>query len=122
MWIDYAELTEIQLLNQIFVWINSISSSKHDGIFINESWENKYRVVKAAALHKTTSNHNPIIVECSMPSHRVSSFLLGSIWSKRDINKLLVSQFWERQDDTGSCVKRLARKPEAYEEGDESVG
>ena len=66
-WINYAELTEIQILNLIFVWSNAISSLKLDRILINESWGNKYLMVKVAALPKTISDHNPILFECSMP-------------------------------------------------------
>ena len=109
-WVKYAELTDYQLSNQIFTWSIAISYSKLDRILIDESREGRYPKVKAATLPKTICKHNPILLECSIPVHQVRPFGSKLIWFNRDSFKLLVSQFWERPDDTRFYLKRLARK------------
>ena len=40
-WVEYAELTDYQLSNQIFTWSIAISSSKLDRILIDELQESR---------------------------------------------------------------------------------
>lgn len=75
--IEDTALLDVQLAGSNFTWRKGEGhdiAARLDRFLISEEWEISFRNIKQSVLHKFTSDHCPIVLECGNWERTISFF------------------------------------------------
>ncbi|KAL2475523.1 Uncharacterized protein Adt_36259 [Abeliophyllum distichum] len=86
---------EVSCNNQ-FTWSNGRMWEKLDRILVNYQWSAAFDGFKTEALNRDTSDHCPILIQCSpLSTTPKSSFRFQSMWCQHDKFLEMIKQNWD---------------------------
>jgi len=111
--IEDMELVDLQLAGNKYTWKKGEGhdvAARLDRFLISEAWENSFRNIKQSVLHRVTSDHCPLILECGNWERSISFFKFENWWLQTENFKEKVKLWWESHHCRGRPDYILADK------------
>ncbi|XP_075092532.1 uncharacterized protein LOC142172752 [Nicotiana tabacum] len=117
--IEGMGLVDLQLLGGKFTWkkgTNFNSAARLDRFLVSEEWDEGFRNIKQSILHRVTSDHSPVMIQCGNWEPVKFFFKFENWWLLTEGFKNRIKTWWESFSCTGRPDYILAFKLKALKE------